>query len=714
MKDLRPTALVMLVMFVLLSPGRSLAQDTLRFAWITDLHFGKTDYDGEKLYPGTWLKESLYGISSSGSRFIFLGGDLVDAANNAAQFAMFDSAMKTNLPWYPMSGNHDIGTDPGSIRMDKINAWIARGYGRGPSNREFYGFAVDSLAAFFVLNTQAPISDDPTVLARADQQLAEMDTFFTEHASAPQKFVCSHVPLFIQAWNEADDAYFNITTAYRNRILAVMNKHGVKYYLAGHRHVDGVTSNGGITVYFNTALSFQLGTGNHRGYYVYTVTRGGVTRDFFPPVPDGRFEVRVNVQGSGHVTADPDSLYYSKGSLVHLTAIPDSGWRFQRWSGDLADTDSVATVAMDTTKNILAVFVEQVRSYTLQLRAQQPGGSVSADPVSTKYPEGTNVAVQAVPETGWEFAGWTGALNGTLNPDSVLIAGTREVKAVFHKQGAQLMRLLSVEDSYVRGSLYSSNNFNRDSLLRVREGGADLYRCRSFLRFDLTSVSGTIVNATLLLHSRTANAFPDGTPTNVYAFRSAPDDWTETTLTWKVAPAEGQIVDSTCALAEVNSVYSWDVTAYVIGEIAGDKLLTLVLKDRSMQDKTVDFDSRETAFPPVLEIQTEGSDAVGEDGHMPKTFRLEQNYPNPFNPETSIRFSVAPQVPRDGKASGVNDVKLSVFDLLGRELAVLVNERKAPGSYEVAFDGSRLASGVYVYRLTAGSFVRSKTMCLIK
>jgi hypothetical protein len=88
----------------------------------------------------------------------------------------------------------------------------------------------------------------------------------------------------------------------------------------------------------------------------------------------------------------------------------------------------------------------------------------------------------------------------------------------------------------------------------------------------------------------------------------------------------------------------------------------------------------------------------------PVNFALEQNYPNPFNPKTGVRFQVL----------GVSEVKIAVYDLLGREVAVLVNERKAPGSYEVRFDGSGLASGVYVYRLIAGTFVQSKTMLLLK
>ena len=83
--------------------------------------------------------------------------------------------------------------------------------------------------------------------------------------------------------------------------------------------------------------------------------------------------------------------------------------------------------------------------------------------------------------------------------------------------------------------------------------------------------------------------------------------------------------------------------------------------------------------------------SVPEPGGIANSFALDQNYPNPFNPKTGVRFEVP----------GVSDVKLSVYDILGREVAVLVNERKAAGTYEVNFDGNNLASGVYFYRLAA-------------
>lgn len=85
-------------------------------------------------------------------------------------------------------------------------------------------------------------------------------------------------------------------------------------------------------------------------------------------------------------------------------------------------------------------------------------------------------------------------------------------------------------------------------------------------------------------------------------------------------------------------------------------------------------------------------------------FRLDQNYPNPFNPATKIRFSI----PRRSNSS------LIVYDVLGREIEVLLNRELNAGDYEVEFDGSQLTSGIYFYKLTSGSFTRIRKMILIK
>jgi hypothetical protein len=91
---------------------------------------------------------------------------------------------------------------------------------------------------------------------------------------------------------------------------------------------------------------------------------------------------------------------------------------------------------------------------------------------------------------------------------------------------------------------------------------------------------------------------------------------------------------------------------------------------------------------------------------IPDNFVLFQNYPNPFNPSTKIKFSIP--------AGLKHIVSLRVYDILGNEVATLVNEEKPAGVYEVEFDASMYSSGVYFYKLQTGSFIDVKKMILLK
>lgn len=109
---------------------------------------------------------------------------------------------------------------------------------------------------------------------------------------------------------------------------------------------------------------------------------------------------------------------------------------------------------------------------------------------------------------------------------------------------------------------------------------------------------------------------------------------------------------------------------------------------------------------PVSDVifQTMVTDVEDDQSSIPSEFNLAQNYPNPFNPATSIQYQV----------SSNSQVLLKVYDLLGREVATLVNEQKPVGIYEVRFDATGLSSGVYYYKITAGDYSETKKMVLLR
>jgi hypothetical protein len=98
-----------------------------------------------------------------------------------------------------------------------------------------------------------------------------------------------------------------------------------------------------------------------------------------------------------------------------------------------------------------------------------------------------------------------------------------------------------------------------------------------------------------------------------------------------------------------------------------------------------------------------GPNSVGDPGFVNK-FDLEQNYPNPFNPSTKIKFSIPERT----------EVSLKVYNVLGKEVATILNTVQDAGSHEINFDASNLASGLYIYTINAGKFSQSKKMMLLK
>ncbi|MBP7846128.1 MAG: T9SS type A sorting domain-containing protein [Candidatus Pacebacteria bacterium] len=105
-----------------------------------------------------------------------------------------------------------------------------------------------------------------------------------------------------------------------------------------------------------------------------------------------------------------------------------------------------------------------------------------------------------------------------------------------------------------------------------------------------------------------------------------------------------------------------------------------------------------------IELIADFATSVGDENHLPKDFSLSQNYPNPFNPNTTIKYSLESK----------QYVKLTVYDLLGKEIAVLADGEFSSGEHSAVFNAKNLSSGIYLYRIQAGNFVATKRMMLVK
>lgn len=167
-------------------------------------------------------------------------------------------------------------------------------------------------------------------------------------------------------------------------------------------------------------------------------------------------------------------------------------------------------------------------------------------------------------------------------------------------------------------------------------------------------------------------------------------------LSWQTA---SELNNAGFEIQRQSNTGAWNTLGFVKGRGTTTEAQSYSFLDKSASGrvfyrlKQVDFDGR-----------FEYSSIIEANAGLPKTFELSQNYPNPFNPSTTITY----QIPVASK------VKLEVYDLLGKKVATLVNAPQEAGLYDFTLNANMLSSGVYFYRLQAGSFVQTKKMMLVK
>ncbi len=264
----------------------------------------------------------------------------------------------------------------------------------------------------------------------------------------------------------------------------------------------------------------------------------------------------------------------------------------------------------------------------------------------------------------------------------------------------------------VDDKIFQTTNGGTDWYIQHSDSGHNLLRLY-FLNSDLGWAAGY---DGYILHLHTNNS---GTPVELVSF-NANVSGNDVYLNWMTASEinnYGFEIERSNKLLNPNEISSgqaltggeiddWEKIGFLKGKGTITEIQNYHFTDIGLLSGKYSYRLKQIDFNGTFKY----SNVIGINVGMPSKFSLEQNYPNPFNPVTKIKFSV-PQI-----ASGfsANKVILKVYDLLGREIAILVNEEKQAGTYEVKFNASNLSGGTYFYRLQAGDFVETRKLSLLK
>jgi pectate lyase-like protein/List-Bact-rpt repeat protein/type IX secretion system substrate protein len=328
-------------------------------------------------------------------------------------------------------------------------------------------------------------------------------------------------------------------------------------------------------------------------------------------------------------------------------------------------------------------------------------GLVVKNPDQASYLYGSSVQLTAEPASGWALSGWSGDTTGTVNPLTVPIYGNRNITAtfvqqadsglIFVRQGWNMISLpLRVADSR-KNTLFPSAaspafsynaSYVAEESLRIMAG--------YWLKFpapDTVEVTGTHLDPDTLAVDTGWNLIGSiSNPVAVAAIATVPPGLVTSRF---FGYADGYFTSDTI---KPGSAYWVKVSQ------AGSLVLSGTLPASSAKNRIRIVAGNENP-PPAP-----GAGMESRRSATPVDYALEQNWPNPFNPATVVAFST----PRAGH------VTLRIYDMLGREVAILVDEEKRAGDYTVLWNASEQPSGVYIVRMASGSFSATRKIVLMK
>lgn len=302
---------------------------------------------------------------------------------------------------------------------------------------------VCAIMLILMINVPFPVAADSPTLVQVSpvgKTVSAGQTFSLNIACTPGQTIksfelkLSFNPTLLQANSVTEGTIFNGYTTFFNA-GTINNTAGTIVDVYGLIVGTGGVSNPGSLVSLSfTARSasgasaiglFEVGVTNETAYVPIAVTNGTVILR--------EFTLSVTLDGSGLVTKNPNLATYPYGSAVQLTAVPDAGWVFSSWGGNLSGSTNPTSITINGNKSVIAHFTQNQYTLTITIDGS---GSVTKNPNLATYTYGQVVTLTAVPGTGWAFSSWTGDLTGSQNPKTITMNGNKAVTAHFSDSAA--------------------------------------------------------------------------------------------------------------------------------------------------------------------------------------------------------------------------------------------------------------------------------------
>jgi uncharacterized repeat protein (TIGR02543 family) len=362
---------------------------------------------------------------------------------------------------------------------------------------------------------------------------------------------------------------------------------------------------------------------------------------------------------NGSITLNPAGGTYDAGATVIATATPVVGYKFTGWSGDLSGANNPVSVLMD--KNITATANFTLITNTLSVIANN--GTVSMDPTGGTYIPDAIVTLTATPKTGYVFNGWSSDLTGSANPATITMDRNKSVTANFKAVNYTLatsatngtVSLSPVGGSYIAGTQVTLTAKPNSGYVFVDWSG-DLSGTENPVKITVDANKNITANFKRITYTLTVNAVngkvllePEGGTYNSDAF-----------VTLTAEPDSGYVFDS------------WS------GDFTGEQNPALLTMNQNKNITALFKQISTSNAKDIFSAQT----------------KLGQIYPNPFSAETIIPFEL----------NVASHIKISVLNLLGQEVCIIIKNHLQPGEYAVSWNGSdksgnRVSEGIYFCRM---------------